>query len=245
MPKVFGVIKNITLFGYVIRTFVVGIIVFLTGRYMLKRSINQLTAYDFVLVWILGALTVAPLLDGEVSFTYTIVPLATLFFWHYIISLISMKNRIVSQFFHGRPVILIENGKINKESMKKHFINIDLLMSELRIKKVFDISEVKYAVLETNGHLSVIKKENLRPVTPTDIKLTAKPSDLPLVIINDGKLFEDNLAKSGVDKNWLMTNLSMYNVRDISDIYLATIDKTKRLYVSIKVPPSSQFTFGK
>jgi len=234
MPEVFGVIKNITLFGYVIRTFIVGVIAFLTGRYMLKRSINQLTAYDFVLVWILGALTVAPLLDGEISFTYTLVPLTTLFFWHYIISLISQRNRKISLFFNGKPVILIDNGKIIKENLKKHFINIDLLMSELRLKNVFDISEVKYAVLETNGHLSIIKKENLRPVTPLDLKLTAKPSDLPLVIINDGKLFEDNLAKSGVDKNWLMTNLSMYNVSGISGVYLATIDKTKRLYVSKK-----------
>jgi len=234
MPKVFGVIKNITLFGYVIRTFVVGIIVFLTGRYMLKRSINQLTAYDFILVWILGALTVAPLLDGEISFTYTIVPLVTLFFWHFIISLISQKNRKVSQFFNGKPVILIDNGKIIKENIKKHFINIDLLMSELRLKNVFDISEVKFAVLETNGHLSVIKKENLRPVTPLDLNITAKPSDLPLVIINDGILFEDNLAKSGVDINWLITNLSMYNVSDISSILLATIDKSKGLYVSKK-----------
>lgn len=234
MPKIFGVIKNITLFGYVIRTFLVGVIVFLVGRYILKRSINQLTAYDFVLIWILGALTVAPLLDGEVSFTYTIVPLITLFFWHYIISLVSLKNRKVSLFFNGKPIILIDNGKIIKENLKKHFINIDLLLSELRIKNIFDISEVKYAVLETNGHLSIIKKENLRPVTPTDLKLTAKPSDLPLVIINDGKLFEDNLTKSGVDKNWLMNNLSMYNVSDISSIYLATIDKSKGLYVSKK-----------
>lgn len=234
MPKIFGVIKNITLFGYVIRTFLVGVIVFLVGRYILKRSINQLTAYDFVLIWILGALTVAPLLDGEVSFTYTIVPLITLFFWHYIISLVSLKNRKVSLFFNGKPIILIDNGKIIKENLKKHFINIDLLLSELRIKNIFDISEVKYVVLETNGHLSIIKKENLRPVTPTDLKLTAKPSDLPLVIINDGKLFEDNLTKSGVDKNWLMNNLSMYNVSDISSIYLATIDKSKGLYVSKK-----------
>jgi len=234
MPEVFGVIKNITLFGYVIRTFVVGVIVFLVGRYILKRSINQLTAYDFVLIWILGALTVAPLLDGQVSFTYIIVPLITLFSWHYIISLVSLKNRKISLFFNGKPIILIDNGEIIKENLKKHFINIDLLMSELRLKSIFDISEVKYAILETNGHLSIIKKENLRPVTPLDLKLTAKPSDLPLVIINDGKLFEDNLIKSGVDKNWLMNNLSMYNVSDISNIYLATIDKSKRLYISKK-----------
>lgn len=234
MPKIFGVIKDISLFGYVMRTFLVGIIAYIVGRYMLKRTLNQLTAYDFVLVWILGALTVAPLLDGEISFTYTIVPLITLFFWHYIISLISLKNRDLALFFNGKPVILIDDGKIIRKNLKKHFINIDLLMSELRLKKIFDISEVKYTILEPNGHFSIIKKENLRPVTPTDLKLTAKPVDLPLVIINDGKLFEENLIKSGVDKQWLMNNLSMYNVADITKVYLATIDNSKKLYVSKK-----------
>lgn len=234
MTKVFGVIKDISLFGFVIRTLLVGIIAFLVGRYMSKRTLNQLTAYDFVVVWILGALTVAPLLDGEISFTYILVPLITLFFWHYIISLISLKNRNLSLFFNGKPIILIDDGKIIRNNLKKHFLNIDLIMSELRLKNIFDISEVKYAILEPNGHFSIIKKESYRPVNPIDFKLFAKPLDLPLVIINDGKLFEENLIKSGVDKEWLMNNLYMYNVDDITNIYLATIDNSKKLYVSKK-----------
>lgn len=234
MPDFLGVIKNISLFGYLLRTILVGIIAFLVGRFMLKRTINQLTAYDFVLVWILGAITVAPLLDGQVSFTYTIVPLMTLFFWHYIISLTSLKNRKFSLFFTGKPTILIDDGKLIRKNFKKHFINIDLLMGELRVKNIFDISEVKYAILEPNGHFSIIKKENNRPVNPSDLNLPAKSVDLPLVIINDGNLFEENLIKAGVDKQWLMNNLSAYSVNDISNIYLATIDKSKKLYIAKK-----------
>lgn len=234
MLRVFGVIKDISLFEYIVRTFIVGIIAFLVGRFISKRTVNQLTSYDFVLVWILGALTVAPLLDGEISFTYIIVPLITLFFWHYIISLISLRNRNLSLFFNGKPIILIDDGKIIRKNLKKYFINVDLLMSELRLKNIFDISEVKYVIVEPNGHFSIIKKENLRPVTPTDLKLTAKPTDLPLVIINDGKLFEESLIKSGVDKEWLMNNLAMYNVDDITNVYLATIDSSKKLYISKK-----------
>lgn len=232
--KVFGVVKDISLLGYFIRAFVVGIISFVVGRYMMKRTINQLTSYDFTVVWILGALTVAPLLDGEISFTYTNVPLVTLFFWHYIISIISLRNRKLSFFFNGKPIILIENGKIIRKNLKKQFINIDLLLSELRLKNIFDISEVKYVILEPNGHFSIIKKESNRPVTPTDFKIYTKPINLPLVIINDGKLFEENLKKLGVDKEWLMNKLSMYNVDDITKIYLATMDESKKMYVSKK-----------
>lgn len=234
MLRVFGVIKNISLFGFIIRTLIVGLIAFIVGRFMLKRTLNQLTSYDFVLVWILGALTVAPLLDGEISFTYIIVPIITLFFWHYIFSLISLKNRKLSLFFNGKPIILVDNGRVVRNNLKKHFINIDLLMSELRLKNIFDISEVKYVILEPNGHFSIIKKEANRAVTPIDLNLFAKPVNLPLIIINDGKLFEENLVQSGLNKDWLMNNLAMYNVDDIADIYIATIDSSKKLYVAKK-----------
>lgn len=155
-------------------------------------------------------------------------------FWHYIIDLISQKNRNLSLFFNGKPIILIDDGQIIRRNLRKHFINVDLLMSELRLKNIFDISEVKYTILEPNGHFSIIKKEPHRPVTPKDFNLLSKYVDLPLVIINDGKLFEENLIKSGVDKKWLMNNLSMYNVDDIKNIYIATIDSPRKLYVSKK-----------
>lgn len=231
---VFGVIKDIFLLGYVLRTLIVGIISFGVGRFMMKRTINQLTTYDFSVVWILGAITVAPLLDGEISFTYIIVPLIALFFWHYIMSVLSLKSRKLSPFFNGKPIILIDNGKIIRKNLNKQFINIDLLLSELRQKSIFDILEVKYVILEPNGRFSIIKKENYRFVTATDLNITAKPMDLPLVVINDGKLFEEKLNELGLNKDWLMDNLNMYDIDDITKVYLATIDRTNKLYISKK-----------
>lgn len=232
--KVFGVIKDITLLGFLMRTFIVGIVSFLVGRYMMKRTINQLTPYDFTVVWILGAITVAPLLDGEISFKYTMVPLVTLFFWHYIITIISLNNRKIGFLFNGKPIILIDNGKIIVENLKKQFINVDLLLSELRLKSIFDPSEVKYAVLEPNGHLSIIKKEKFNSVVAKDLKISTKPIELPLVIINDGKLFEENLQALDLNKEWLFNNFKMYNINSIEEVYLATVDNFKKLYISKK-----------
>lgn len=230
----FGVVKDISLLGYIQRTFIVGIISFLIGRYMMKRAINQLTAYDFTIVWILGALTVATLLNGEISFKYILVPLITLFFWHYIVTIISLLNRKIAFFFNGKPIILIDNGKVIRENFKKQFLNVDIFLSELRLKNIFDISEVKYAILEPNGRLSIIKKEDNRPITARDLNITAKPVDLPVVIINDGKLFEENLGIYDIDKEWLINNLNMYNIDDITEVYIATIDNSKKLYVAKK-----------
>ena len=80
--------------------------------------------------------------------------------------------------------------------------------------------------------ISIIKRKVKNPVTPMDLKLSPKPVDLPLVIINDGKLFEENLIKSEVDREWLVNNLSMQGIDSIEEIYLATIDSTKKLYIS-------------
>ena len=109
-----------------------------------------------------------------------------------------------------------------------------MLLSELRQKSIFDILEVIYVILEPNGRFSIIKKENYRFVTANDLNITAKPMDLPLVVINDGKLFEEKLNELGLNKDWLMDNLNMYDIDDITKVYLATIDRTNKLYISKK-----------
>ncbi|MQR95935.1 YetF domain-containing protein [Fictibacillus phosphorivorans] len=234
MPQVFGEIKDITLMGYVIRTILVGVIVFLVGRFVTKRSFSQMTTFDFALIWILGALTVSPLLEGDVTFTRTITPILTLFFWHTALSMISLKSRSFAHFFNGKPLLLIDDGKIVRKHLRKHFMNIDLLLAELRIRKVFDISEVRYCMLEPNGQLSIMKYSTHDPVTASDMKTAVSPVDIPLVVINDGKLFEENLKTADVDLMWLKENLKTHQVDCIEAVYLATVDQDKKLYVSKK-----------
>ncbi|MBN3553870.1 DUF421 domain-containing protein [Fictibacillus nanhaiensis] len=234
MPQVFGELKDITLMGYVIRTILVGVIVFLVGRFVTKRSFSQMTTFDFALIWILGALTVSPLLEGDVTFTRTITPILTLFFWHTALSMISLKSRSFAHFFNGKPLLLIDDGKIVRKHLRKHFMNIDLLLAELRIRKVFDISEVRYCMLEPNGQLSIMKYSAYDPVTASDMKTAVSPIDIPLVVINDGKLFEENLKTANVDLIWLKENLKTHQVDCVESVYLATVDQGKKLYVSKK-----------
>ncbi len=234
MPQVFGELKDITLMGYVIRTILVGVIVFLVGRFVTKRSFSQMTTFDFALIWILGALTVSPLLEGDVTFTRTITPILTLFFWHTALSMISLKSRSFAHFFNGKPLLLIDDGKIVRKHLRKHFMNIDLLLAELRIRKVFDISEVRYCMLEPNGQLSIMKYSTHDPVTASDTKTAVSPVNIPLVVINDGKLFEENLKTANVDLTWLKENLKTHQVDCVESVYLATVNQDKKLYVSKK-----------
>lgn len=231
MPEVFGSINDITLAGYLWRTLIVGFVGFLVGRWVSKRAVNQLTTYDFALIWILGAITVSPLLDGKVSFTYMLVPLFTLFFWHTLFSLISLKKRKFSFFFNGKPAILIDNGKVVLKNLKRQFINVELLLSELRVYDVFDVSQVKYAILEPNGRISIMKYASESPVTPTDLNLSINSKEIPLVVINEGTLIHENLEKFDVDEKWILNSLSMQNIADIKDVFLSTLDSSKKLFV--------------
>ncbi|MEL3972482.1 DUF421 domain-containing protein [Rossellomorea oryzaecorticis] len=231
MTEIFGRVEEITLAGFLIRTVIVGCVGYLVGRSVYKRAVNQLTTYDFALIWILGAITVSPVLDGKVSFTYMIVPLLTLFFWHTAFSFISMKYRKFGFFFNGKPAILIDNGKVVVKNLKRQFISVDLLLSELRIQNIFDVSEVKYAILEPNAHISVIMFDAGSPVTPADIKLKVKPSNLPLIIINEGKFILENLVTAGVDEKWVLNQLNMKHVKEINSVFLATLDSSKKVYL--------------
>jgi len=231
MVDIFGAVKNITLPGYMIRTFFVFLLVFILGRYLFKRAVTQLTSYDFVYNWILGAITVAPLLDGKIAFMYTIVPIATLFFWHMLISILSKHNKAISHFFNGKPAILISNGEVIRKNLKRHFINADILLAELRLKQVFDLASVQYVILEPNGHISALKKNNKTFITPPDMKLNAPPNEIPEVLIKDGKLEADILMKHGLNEEWLKNNLGTYNIHNYKDAYLVTIKSNNELYV--------------
>jgi len=228
---IFGVVEDISMNGYIIRTFFVFLLVSILGRYLLKRAVTQLTSYDFVYNWILGALTVAPLLSGKISFLYTIVPLATLFFWHLLISIVSKHNKTISHFFNGKPAILISNGEVIRKNLKRHFINADILLSELRLKQVFDIASVEYVILEPNGHISILKKNNKAAIAPPDINLNAPSSDMPEMLIKDGKLQMDILLKHGLSEEWLRNNLTSYNIQNYKDAYIVTINSSNELFV--------------
>jgi uncharacterized membrane protein YcaP (DUF421 family) len=231
LPDVFGVIEEISLGGYLIRTLIVGVVGFFVGRLVSRRAVSQMTTYDFALIWILGAITVSPLLDGKVSFTYMLVPLLTLFFWHIIFSLISLKNRRFSFFFNGKPAILIDNGRVVLKNLKRQFINVELLLSELRVNDVFDVSQVKYAILEPNGFISVMKYDRESHVTPKDMNLPVSATEIPLVVINEGHIVHENLKKLQVDEGWLMSQLTKENITDINDIFLGTMNKSKKMHI--------------
>jgi uncharacterized membrane protein YcaP (DUF421 family) len=142
-----------------------------------------------------------------------------------------MKSLRARAIICGTPTILIEKGKILTSQLQKERYNINDLLEELRVKGYPNIADVEYAILETNGSLSVIPKSDKRPVTPQDLNLTPQYEGLPLPIIIDGRIMHQNMQKAGIDMEWLNEQLKMWKIQNVKEVLFASLDTNKVLTV--------------
>ena len=220
--------------GFAVRAVVSVVLIYLMSKFLMKRAAGQFTAFDFTFLWMLGALAVAPLLDGKILFTTTIIATSTLYFWHFFISWLAVRSRSWSRFMTRKPVILVEKGIIHEQNMRRSFFNNDLLLSEMRLADASDLTQVEQVILETSGHLSVVKKAEHLPPNPTEFQIPVPPGGLPIILINRGKVLRDNLMSLHLTEEWLKNQLFKYGVMHIKDVYLATINPEGKLYYSVK-----------
>jgi uncharacterized membrane protein YcaP (DUF421 family) len=192
----------------ILRTLIAFALIMVFTRILGKHTISRMTYHDFVSSITLGAIT------GNIAFNTHLKP------WHlilsfltfsaiaYLVAFLSLKSRKTRKWFSGKPTVVIENGKIMDENLRKIRFSLDTLNQELREKNIFDPEEVEYAILEINGKLSVLKKSEYRPVIRKDLLLT-DPSKIqfPTELIMDGKILTNNLQKSSLSPDWLSKQL--------------------------------------
>ena len=210
--------------------FAVAILFGLT-RLMGKKQVSQLTIFDYVVGITIGS--IAKVIAVDAQFTKGITSLVLFALFPIIISLISLKSRKAQKFLDGIPAILIENGKIVKENLKKTRFTINQLLEECRIKDVFDITEIEFAILETNGKISIQKKSQNQTLTPKDMNLPTAYKGLCLNIIIDGKIIQEHLSISDRDINWILDELKNQNISDIRNVLLAYFDSNNQFIVHV------------
>ncbi len=234
LKDIFGTAEKISPFIFVLRTLIVGIMLYVEGKVLPHRSGGQFAGYDFAFFWMMGGLTAAPLFEPKISIINTLVVVTVVYLMHYIISYIAVKNRTFARYIMGQAVPLISKGQILRRNMAQNFIPLELLLSELRTVDAPNLNEVEVAVLETSGHVSVLKKSDYQPVTPKDINIQTMGGGLPTILINEGKIIRENLQGLGYDEKWLKDQLLQQGISDIKDVYVAQIDFAGELYYSLK-----------
>ena len=214
----------------ILRTVVLFVALLAMLRLMGKRQIGQLQPYEFTVMLISSNLVTVPMSDLATPLSWGIIPIYVLLFLGLVLSEISLKSTFLRKIICSTPKVLIDRGIILEQALKDVRYTLNDLLEQLRSNDVFDISDVYYAILETNGEISVILKSQKRTVQPMDLNFKPKQDELNIALIMDGKVQKENLKYVKKDMFWLKSKTGQ---ADFDKILLAVYDGS-RLYIHFR-----------
>lgn len=192
-------------------------------RLMGKRQIGQLEPSELVVTMLVADLAAAPIQDGSLSLLRSLLPIGAILLLEVLFSGLSLHSLFWRKLLCGKPVILIENGKLLQENLRATRVTLDELTGYLRQKDVLDISTVQYAILETGGSLSVFPFPEEMPASAKDAGIVPATQSLPITVISDGRLLAENLKQAGKNKAWLEKILAQERVKQ-AEVFLLAVD---------------------
>lgn len=211
------------------RAIILYTIVLVVMRLMGKREIGQLQPFELAISIMIADLATIPMAETGIPITNGIVPILALLVMHFLISYLNLKSMRIRGWICGKPSFLIYRGKINENVLKKERFTINELQERLRGANVINIGDVEYAILETNGQVTVIQKPEKRSLVTQDLNINAEYEGIPYDLIVDGKIMFDNLKVLGKNERWLNNQIKSFNLK-APEILLATIDGQGNFY---------------
>lgn len=205
--------------------------VIISMRIMGKRQIGQLQPYELVVTIMISELATLPMEDMRIPLIHGFIPIVTLLVIQIVISLLELKSDKARFILDGKPSIVIRNGRLVLSELKNQVFTVNDLLEELRMKGYYNIEDVEYAILETNGQISVIPKDDNQPVTKSDMNIKTKAKTIPAIIISQGRINMDNLKFINKDERWLMNQIKAANIKDIKEIFIAVMTTEGGLYI--------------
>jgi len=205
-----------------------------TMRILGKRQLGQLELNELVVAIMIAELAVSPITTPQHRLLYGIIPVATLLVAELIIAFLCMKSVRLRAWIVGKPSTIVKNGQIMQEEMRKNRLNLSELTEKLRAQGHTDLSTIKYVILEVNGTLSVLPFKAHTPATHEAHNLQIPDNGLPVMLINDGRILEQNLRAIGLDRRWLEKELQHRGLKDPTEVFLFTVDENRNIYFSAK-----------
>ena len=206
-----------------VRSILIYLIVLIVMRLMGKREIGQLQPFELVISIMIADLASIPMTNTGVPIFNGIIPILGLLAMHLLITVLNMKSVNIRKITCGKPKILVYRGKIDEEALKKERFTVSELQERFRGKEIFNLGDVEFAILETNGEISVIQKPNKRNTIPEDFNIMPEYEGMPYDLIIDGKIMYENLKKIGKNEKWLENQIKKFNTKS-QDVLIATID---------------------
>lgn len=221
----------------VLRTVILYVVIIAALRLMGKRQIGELEPSELVVTLLMSELAAVPMQDLGSPLVFGLVPIATLLCLSLIVSGALISSLRFRTLLCGKPSILMKDGRILQQELRKNRLTTDELIEALRAKDITDLSTVQYAVLETNGTLSTILYPVYQPATRRDVGGTAAPAPgLPVILVNDGALLRENCALRNLSPSFLADALRRNGLTDARDAFLVIVDEQNRVYCLPKEP---------
>ena len=190
-----------------LRTVILYFLIMTGLRLMGKRQIGELEPSELVLTMMISDLATVPMQDFGIPLLAGVIPILTLLSLSMLLSQLSLLSLRFRELMCGTPSILIRNGKLQQDAMRKNRYTLDELLEQLRGQGYVSVDEVRWAVLENSGQLSILPWARQRPPTAEELGLTPEEDELPFILINDGRIVRRNLARSGRNEAWLQKEL--------------------------------------
>ncbi len=211
-----------------LRTAVLYLALLIVIRMMGKRQVGEMEPSEFVVTMLVANLASIPMEDSGMPLLSGLVPMLTVLGAELLLSSLSLRSIRLRKLLCGKPVILIENGKILQRNLQRTCITLDELTGHLRLKDVLDLKSVQFAIMETNGNLSVFPYPKDRPATAAEAGIQATEQHLPITLVADGHLMKENLAILGKDRAWVQQVLQAHNAT-IGSTWLLTADRADQI----------------
>jgi len=215
----------------IIKTIILYFALMAIMRLMGKRQIGELQPFDLVIAIIIAEVAATPLDQAGTPLSYGLAPIITLLFFHNVIAFASLKSSKVRKLISGNPSIVISKGIINVHALKKIDYNLNDLVELLRSKDIFDISVVDYAIIETNGSISILLKPKFAPTVISDLDLPCDYKGFIYILISDGKVVEENLAYLNINKHKLVYTLKKTDHINIKDVFCCYVNDSGDAFI--------------
>ena len=213
-----------------LRTLIVYFSLLAAMRLLGKRQLGEMELSEFVVAALIADMAAHPLQDLGIPLINGLVPILTLFCCEVLISGAALKSVRLRELLFGKPSLLITRGKIDQKEMRKNRFTLDELTQELRAQGVTDLSKIEYAILETDGRLNAILYPSESPVTAAMLDLPAEDGGYPVTVISDGRILEENLARSGHDLAWLERELSLRGAENARQVFMLSVNAAGQIY---------------
>lgn len=216
----------------ILRSILLITILFFLTKWLGKKQLSQMNSFEFISGFVLASIAAIHSIDVKLPLIYGILSMFTWFFIPFILKQLTLKNKTLRDFIQGKSTVLIQNGKIMEDNLKKESYSTDDLLENLREKNIFHVADVEFALLEPFGRLSVLPKKENQPLTPKHAGITVAPMKEPQTVIMDGKMLLEPLANLSLNPDWLTTELEKMNVT-IENVFLGQVDHNGQLSIDL------------